>query len=285
MLSDAVAAETFKLTRNWRTSFFAFLFLPLAGFLLALLGELWLEEVFQPNEGGPSLEDLIPFDFAQAVIGAIGQASNPLTILFCLIGAAVIFAGEYRWETWRLMIPRDTRASHLMGKTLVYAAACGLSLFLAALLAVAAGLFGALVDGQRIVGAFDGEKAMQALSTFGVGWLHLLQAGAVAAVSGVLTRSILAALMVPLGVGLAQAILHGLTNASMAPADIEWWRPLLMPSLAADILRAAAQPPALPQLALPPDLVWAALLAFLAWLIVGFGGALALFLRQDLSKE
>ena len=85
MLADAISAETFKLTKNWRTSFFAFLFLPLAGLLVGLLSEFWLEEAFNPNEGGPSLPDLLPFDFAQAVIGAIQQAANPLTILWIAI--------------------------------------------------------------------------------------------------------------------------------------------------------------------------------------------------------
>ena len=284
MLADAISAETFKLTKNWRTSFFAFLFLPLAGLLVGLLSELWLEDAFNPNEGGPSLPDLLPFDFAQAVIGSIQQAANPLTILFCLIGAAVIFAGEYRWETWRLMIPRNTRVNHLFGKVLVYAAACGLSLFLGALLGLMSGLTGALADGQRITGAFDGETALQALSVFGVGWLHLLQAGAVAAIAGVLTRSILAALMVPLGLGLAQSILQALTSGT-PPVDMEWWRPFLMPSLAADVLKTASQPALLPQMAMPEGLVWASIAAFLTWIIVGYGGALTLFLKQDLSKE
>lgn len=284
MLVDAIAAETFKVTKNWRTSFFAFVFLPVVGLIIALASELWLEDAFNPNRGGPSLPDLIPFNLAQAIQGSLAPPTFPLTILFCLIGAAVIFAGEYRWETWRLMAPRNTRLNSLMGKILVYAGAAAASLLLGAALTVIAGLIGALADGQRIVGGFENDTLTQMAGAFGLSWAHLLQAGAVAALTAVVTRSILAALMVPLGLGIAQSILQALTS-NMPPAEMEWWRPFLMPSLGVDILRAASQPVPLPGMELPAALVWASAVALATWILVGFGGAVALFLRQDLSKE
>lgn len=285
MLADAISAETFKLTKNWRTSFFAFLFLPVVGLVIALLSEFWLEDAFNPNQGGPSLSDLVPLDIAQAIISSLQPASFPLTILFCLIGAAVIFAGEYRWETWRLMAPRNTRTNSLLGKFIVYALAAAASLLLGAVLTVFAGLVGAAVDGQRIVGGFEDGAVTQIAGAFGISFIHLLQAGAVAALAGVVTRSILAALMVPLGLGIAQSILQAITSAAVAPADMEWWRPLAMPSLAADLLKVSLQPAPVPQMAIPEGLVWASVASFAVWILVGYGGALALFLRQDLSKE
>ncbi len=283
MLADAIAAETFKLTKNWRTSFFAFLFLPVIGLFIALLWELVLEGVFTPDEQGAALLRLVPFDLAQAIISALQPPTFPLSILFCLIGAAVIFAGEYRWETWRLMAPRNSRANALLGKVAVYAIAAAASLLLGAVLTIISGLIGALADGQRIVGGFQEGVVGQMFGAFGVSWIHLLQAGALAALAGVLTRSILAALMVPLGLGIAQFILQGLT--SVPPDQMELWRPFLMPSLAADILRASLQPAPIPQMAMPEGLVWASVGSFAVWILGGFGGALALFLRQDLSKE
>lgn len=283
MLADAIAAETFKLTKNWRTSFFAFLFLPVIGLFIALLWELVLEGVFTPDEQGAALLRLVPFDLAQAIISALQPPTFPLSILFCLIGAAVIFAGEYRWETWRLMAPRNSRTNALLGKFAVYAIAAAASLLLGAVLTIISGLIGALADGQRIVGGFQEGVVGQMFGAFGVSWIHLLQAGALAALAGVLTRSILAALMVPLGLGIAQFILQGLT--SVPPDQMELWRPFLMPSLAADILKAALQPAPIPQLAMPQDLVWSSAASFTVWILGGFGGALALFLRQDLSKE
>lgn len=283
MLADAIAAETFKLTKNWRTSFFAFLFLPVIGLFIALLWELVLEGVFTSDEQGAALLRLVPFDLAQAIISALQPPTFPLSILFCLIGAAVIFAGEYRWETWRLMAPRNSRTNALLGKFAVYAIAAAASLLLGAVLTIISGLIGALADGQRIVGGFEDGAVGQMFGAFGVSWIHLLQAGALAALAGVLTRSILAALMVPLGLGIAQFILQGLT--SVPPDQMELWRPFLMPSLAADILRASLQPALIPQMAMPEGLVWSSAASFALWILGGFGGALALFLKQDLSKE
>ena len=56
--------------------------------------------------------------------------------------------------------------------------------------------------------------------------------------------------------------------------------------MSADLLRAALSgTPPLPGMELPETLVWAAAASLLAWIVIGFGGALALFNRQDLSKE
>ena len=38
---------------------------------------------------------------------------------FVLIGAATIYAGDYRWETWRLISARNTRSNLLAGKVVV----------------------------------------------------------------------------------------------------------------------------------------------------------------------
>lgn len=285
MLADAIAAETFKLTKNWRTSFFAYLFLPILGFIIALAWGLGLRDALSSNEQGQAMLAALPMNLAQSIVGALQPPSFPLTILFCLIGAAVIFAGEYRWETWRLMAPRNTRANALLGKIIVYALAAAASLLLGAALSVVSGLVGALIDSREIVGGFEDGALTQIAGAFGVSYVNLLQAGAVAALAGVVTRSIMAALMVPLGLGIAQSILHAITSQSVSPEAMEWWRPFVMPSLAADVLKAALQPVPLPQMAMPETLVWASVASFATWIVVGYGGAFALFLRQDLSKE
>ena len=284
MFADAVSSEAFKLRRNVRTSFFAWLFLPLLSLVIGLANELWIEEAMRTPRGGPIL-DFGPFDVGQALVSAMQPSAMSLLILFCLIGAAVLFAGEYRWETWRLMTPRNTRLNQLGGKILVYALASAASYLLFALASVATGLIGAAADGQQIRLGLDGEVLLQALGRFGVGWALLLQAGAIAALAGVATRSIMAALLVPLGLGIVQSILRAIAGA-MAPGEIEWWQPWALPEMSADLLRAALSgAPPLPGMELSAGLVWTAGLALAAWIVVGFGGALALFNRQDLSKE
>lgn len=284
MFVDAVSSEAFKLRRNVRTSFFAWLFLPSISLVLGLANELWIEEAMRRPRGGPIL-DFGPFDIGQALMGAMQPSAMSLLILFCLIGAAVLFAGEYRWETWRLMTPRNTRLNQLGGKILVYALASAASYVLFALASVVTGLIGAAADSQQIRLGLDGDVLLQALGRFGIGWTLLLQAGAVAALAGVATRSIMAALLVPLGLGIAQSILRAIAGVMM-PGDVKWWQPWALPELSADLLRAAlAGAPPLPGMEVSAALVWTAGLALAAWIVLGYGGALLLFRRQDLSKE
>ena len=283
MLADVLSAEGFKLARNRLTAFFAFLFLPAAALVMTLVGELWLSGAMQPRDGAP-LPD-IPFDFSQALTTSIQYASNPLIILFCLIGAATLFGGEYRWETWRLILPRARRLTQLSAKIIVYLGASGLSLLLTSLAIFAAGLIVAIVKDRTLVGAIDGDEAMTALASFGIGWLRLIQAGALAALAGVLTRSIMAALLVPLGIGIAQGILQAITTNGVPPSGMEAWQPLAMPALAGDLLAGALQSVDFSGLGVPEGMVQLSLLSFVIWIGVGFGGAMLLFLRQDLSKE
>lgn len=280
MLADAISAEAFKLSRNRLTSFFAYLFLPVAAIGVGIVSELLMNNI-RPNDGIALPQ--APFDAGQALVGAIQQSSNPLALLFCLIGAAVLFAGEYRWETWRLMMPRNTRTNQMLGKIVVYVAACGLSLLLASLATLLMAWLGALIDGKTII-SLNADSARTAAGYFGVGWAHLAQAGAVAALAAVLTRSIMAALMVPLGVGIAQGILQAISGF-IPPENLEWWRPFAMPAMAADLLRNALSGGVLPGLETSPMLVWASLGSFAVWIVAGFVGALLLFFWQDLSKE
>lgn len=284
MLADAVSSEAFKVRRNARTSFFAWLFLPILSLVVGLANEFWIEEQMR-NPRGAVIPEPGSLDFGQVLAAAFQPSAMSLLIMFCLIGAAVIFAGEYRWETWRLMTPRNTRLNQLGGKILVYALASAASFVLLALSSVIAAVVGALADGQAIRWGLDGEALASALGRFGIGWLLLLQAGAVAAVTAVTARSIVAALLVPLGLGIAQSVVRAITGVVM-PGQIEWWQPFALPELSADLLRAALDgTPPLPGLEISAGLAWTAGLALAAWLILGYGGALLLFRRQDLSKE
>jgi ABC-2 type transport system permease protein len=58
--------------------------------------------------------------------------------LFLMIGAAAILAGDYRWETWRLLTPRNTRQNLLLAKLVVVGEAIFWSLALTALLSAVA---------------------------------------------------------------------------------------------------------------------------------------------------
>jgi len=280
VLTDAIAAEAFKLVRNWKVLFWGFLFIPLLALAVGLFGVVVLESGLPPEARRPEL--------AQGALNAFRDAASPLTILFVLIGAAVLFAGEYRWETWRLMLPRASRVTLVAGKIAVFAVAALVTVVLIGLVGVLTELLGAAAAGAaphwRPAPGWAGRLAGFAA----ISWLMLLQAGAVAALAAVATRSMMAVLLVPVGLGVGQALLHAQTSmAWMAdPASLEPWRLLALPSLAGDVLRLALGGQGLlPGPAVPGALAVTALVSLLAWLVAGYGGAMALFRWQDLSKE
>lgn len=101
--------------------------------------------------------------------------------------------------------------------------------------------------------------------------------------AGVVTRSLLAALFVPLVIGVAQFF----SPQMLMPMGIlpdAWLSILVNPGAATDIIhtviqggeRAAAQ---------PDGLALKAWISLALWTLVPLAGALAWFRRQDLSKE
>jgi len=111
---------------------------------------------------------------------------------------------------------------------------------------------------------------------FVITWLEVLLIGALAALVGVLTRSTMGAVIAGLVIVFVQSTLAATLHATT-------WKSLLIPAYAGRVLKtflaapAEARPDSGPAgLALVFLLVWFALLA---------GGAVALFRRQDLTKE
>jgi ABC-2 type transport system permease protein len=103
MFADAFSSETYKLWRNRTVWFWGFLFAPLVALAIGVVGVVYLHA-----KAPPEIARAMPADIAHQTLNALAQASQPLTVLFALIAAAVLFGGEYRWETWRLR-PRPSR--------------------------------------------------------------------------------------------------------------------------------------------------------------------------------
>src|SRR5262245_15391269 len=118
ILADAIRAEVFKLTRNRSALFWAFGLTPAATLVLGIDAE--------------SAARLMSARLALAmpVISAadgFGAAGNPLVMLLFIVGAGILFAGEYRWQTWRIILPRSERASLILAKFAVFAMATAAS--------------------------------------------------------------------------------------------------------------------------------------------------------------
>jgi ABC-2 type transport system permease protein len=272
MLADAIAAERFRLSRDRVSLFWGFGFMPLIAMLFSMAGDLFVRIVLRRGVPGETTVDL-----ANRAMGAVAGASGPITALFLLIGAAAIFAGDYRWETWRLITPRNSRINLLSAKLIVFGEAAAWSLLLTAITSVLAGLFASVVGHATVVGpsvgpAFIGQYAGVVLVT----WLEVAVIGALAALIGVATRSTLGAVIAGLVVVFVQSTLAATIQAAT-------WKSLLIPAYAGRVLKTFVIAPAEAR----PDAGPAglALALLLAWFVVLAGAAVALFRRQDLTKE
>ena len=271
MLADAIAAERFRLVRDRAALFWGFAFAPLATLLFSLAGDIFVRLALKRTIPG------VTVDVANKAMGAVAGASGPVTALFLLIGAAAIFAGDYRWETWRLITPRNSRLNLMAAKLVVFAEAAAWSLALTAVTAVVAGLASSVINAATLVapgsgGAFLGQFA----GVFLITWLEVVMIGALAAVIGVLTRS-------TMGAVIAGLVLVAVQSTLAAAAQEASWKTLAIPAYAARTLKTfVAAPEGFRPDAGPAGL---GLVLLLVWLTVLVAGGLALFRRQDLTKE
>jgi len=81
------------------------------------------------------------------LVGALTGTGSPITQIFFLIGAAAIFGTDYRWETWRLQTPRNSRLNLMLAKFGVYAGATALALVGMGIGGVLAGIVRAIIEG------------------------------------------------------------------------------------------------------------------------------------------
>jgi len=122
MLADAIRAEGYRLVRNRTTMFWGLLFIPL---VVAIGGAFfnWFSQAQAEKAmavaGMPDLPAGMgqhPVNLADAVICGAALGANGVILVFSLIVAAALYAGDYRWETWRLISARNTRLNLIVGK-------------------------------------------------------------------------------------------------------------------------------------------------------------------------
>lgn len=290
MLVDAIRSETWRLAKNRTTVFWSVVFLPVMALLMATIGSLFLKgnaaKITVNGEAPPEVTQMLmggPVRVIEEVIAGVGDMAAPPVLLFMLIGAATLYSGDYRWETWRLISARNTRTNLLLGKV----ATMGL-LALLAMLALLAGEIAETVSKAVILErpmswAAETNAAGRFAGLFGLSWLAIMQFTLVGLLVAVTTRSLLAALFVPIVVGAAQAF-SSPTLAMMGISPDDWIAVLLNPGAAFGYLQAAVTgglaAQGLPDQALLKGAVSVTLNLFLPLL-----AALAWFKRQDLSKE
>ncbi|MBU4434842.1 MAG: ABC transporter permease [Alphaproteobacteria bacterium] len=274
MLVDAIAAERFRLLRDRSALFWGFVFAPLVGFFLNIGGDLFLRGVIKRPMPG------ITVDLTGQVLKALGEGASVMAALFLMIGAASVLAGDYRWETWRLRTPRNSRLNLLAAKLIVIGEALLWTLVLTVVLTLAAAVIGAGINSKAIVLSATGSGLGQVAGVFLVTWLEAMSLVALAACVAVVARSPMAAVVVCLIVRFVESILAS-TLGTLAPTPT--WKSLLIPAYDADLLRAFVGAPSHAGLDAGPA-GWA-LLALIGWIAVLTAGAIVLFQRQDLTRE
>lgn len=285
MLADAIRSETYRLSKNRNALFWSVLFVPIMGVLLATLGFV----VAKANEAKlagklpPEVMKGGPLDLGLTLVKSAGDFANPAILMFVLIGAATIYAGDYRWETWRLISARNTRPNLLIGKVAVVALVIMLATFAALISDMITSLIQAAVFGRPLTFSMTGAAA----ADFGLltltSWARILQFTMLGLLGAVVTRSLLAALFAPLVIGIAQFFLPQLLLPMGVTPD-GWLLPLLSPGLATDLLKAVIQG-GMAAAELPDHAFAKGVIGLALWIGVPFAASIVWFSRQDLSKE
>lgn len=290
MLADAVFAEGYRLARSRTTWFWSVFFVPLLGVVMAVIGNTVLKvtgpSITADGKAPPEVALLLaggPVDLGQGLLATAGDLANPVILLFVLIGAATIYAGDYRWETWRLISARNSRDNLILGKLGVLKMLVLAAMIVALIGSVGENLIKAMVLSRPLAFTMDGGDFGQMLLLFALSFLRILQFTMVGLLAAVMSRSLLAALFVPLVVGVAQFFSPGLMG-QMGLGPDSWAAVLVNPGAATDAIGALIKGGGAAQL-LPDGLVLKASVSLALWTLVPLVGALAWFRRQDLSKE
>ncbi len=271
MLADAIAAEAYKFLRQKGGLFWGFCAAPLAVLAFNLALDTWI---------GTRSPLPVAMDLGQQVVNALGLGGNSLFQIFFIAGAVAIFSGEYRWETWRLLTPRNSRANLLTAKFIVYGALCALSLLALGLAGMVHTLYAALLGAQ--IATPGAAFPLLATGTFLASWGELLVLGLLAALIATLTRAMIGPLIATISFAFAQQMAMLVLGA--ATAKLHWFA--VFPGLSAWYVRAwltgaEIAPGIFPEAAraLP------AALFLLGWMGLLAAAALALFQRQGLTRE
>ncbi|WP_395443164.1 ABC transporter permease [Caulobacter sp. UC70_42] len=275
MLADAIAAERFRLLRDRSALFWGFCFAPIVGFLLSIGGDLFLHYVVKKPMPG------LGIGLLDQMIKALPGGASTFGALFLMIGAAAILAGDYRWETWRLLTPRNTRQNLLLAKLVVVGEAVFWSLALTAVLSAAAAVIGAGINGKVLAVSMFDRNLFDVLGVLAITWLEAMTLAALAACIGVLSRSTMGVVVACLGVRFVQTVLA--SSLRMMEQGQSSWKLLAIPVYDADLLRASLLEPTM--LGQTASSAGAALAMLAVWTALLTTGAVLLFRRQDLTKE
>ena len=204
MLS-VLSAEALKLTRHKATWFLVWVY-PIgitAIFLLAI--GLGLSGAEAPS-AAPALSSWIE---ESAMVWLV--PSHMLGRYFISALVAVVFAGEYGWNTWKLIVPHRARWMLIAAKYVVVVALLYVAYALAGLLTVVLSFAEDLATGDKIPAGITVQALLEAQWRGAVtALLPILLTVAYTSLAAVLTRSMVAALVIGIVVATFEQLLLNL---------------------------------------------------------------------------
>lgn len=272
MILEAVRAEIFKLLHNRWSAFWAFGFMPVFALVSGLIEQTWMH-TYVPD---------FFFYAAPATEGVLGLSTIESSVfqLFAIIGAAILFAGEYRWETWRAILPRNSRINVMIAKFATFTLALAISILACGVARFFVGLYDAALTGTATWPASIGSLLLAILLGFTATFMQAMVTAAFVLLVAVVTRSMMAAIIAPFMVLVAVEI--GSLRYRFDPTDLTG---SLFPNLAGRSLREMANSAMGDPDMTVPYLATPGALAMIGWFALFTAAALFLFRRQDLSRE
>lgn len=287
MLAESVFSEVYRLLRNRMAVFWSTLFVPLLFVVGGVAFHMITKAKMAETSGGlaPGMAaSMAATDVGRDLVQGAGLVANGAVLVFMLIAAATLYAGDYRWETWRLISARNSRLNLILGKVGAFKllALAAVAIFLIA--SVIFSISGAVINGGGVTFRLDGGDAGDFGLLLLLGYIRIVQYAMVALLAAVLTRSLLAALFVPVVLGFAQTLMGGPGLALLQWEPTSWQAQLLLPGMAFDALKAMATA-GVGAAPAPDGLMLKAIVSLALWMLVPLVAAIAWFNRQDLSKE
>lgn len=272
MLADAIAAEAYRLRRNGGVLFWGFAAVPLGILMFNLVLNSWI---------ATHMRLPVRLDLGQQVIGGVALTGSAFFQVFYAAAAASLFAADYRWETWRLITPRNSRANLILARFAVFGAAAAVSLALMGVAALLQSLYGGMI-GSAALAAPRGPFVLPLLATFAIGWCELMVLAGIVAVIAILFRASLGAVMTAMAFSFGQWVAMAIIHPWAVP--LSWYAAL--PRLSAYVLRAFVTGQELaPGVAASELQAAVAALSLLAWVLLPGVLAMGLFQRQELARE
>lgn len=260
-MNPLLSAEMLKLVRQPGILFWGFLAVPLAALLVKLViaGFIYLRMGRQSGD----------VDVFLSAAKSLSLSGNSLGHLLFALGIATVFFLEYRYSTWRLLVPRHPRVQLFAAKLLVCLAWLAFALLLAAAGDIVLTVLFGVLQGQGL--DISASSLIALVAAFGIAFLELAVLASLAALLVVAFRSMIAAVIPAFLLAIGSTLLQLYLGAD---ADR-----LPLPGYAAQDLRDWLLAGGTPVAAV----IGAAVL--LGWFCVLTGFGLAVFSRQQLASE